>query len=466
MGYFSEMSLDMQEGRKPSAASLTRECAFEDGESFDELPVPPADRQPAPPAAEPAPQPAFEDDGDLDEAPEELEQPDEAESPAEKTDEEDNADEGQAEPAKADASNADADEEQRRAEHEAAEAKRKAEWEAKQAEKKKALQEQMDRLAAMSDDEVVAASMQRVSGDVEKLTRRNMKECVSEYIQTKCLEDPAFARLTMHPKKTMVHCFQYISRKAWEYIQDELKANGIQPGQGNQGYGCDIPDDLCYQWSEDYFRDPDAKEDQEQEEKFVPRPYYGKSSVKSSKKKKAEKKPAEKKKPEPKPAAESWQCTCGAAVTGKFCPECGKPRPAADGWTCSCGAVNKGKFCAECGAKKPAGVPQAILAAAGLLGMNLTLAYPEGYDLHQEYMDYFNRVAPSSGAKLEITHDSASPLGIKVWAESEVTQVDGKRIVLKVAAYDEKGLIGQGVHERFIITNDRFLAKAGRKLEG
>ena len=237
MGYFSEMSLDMQEGRKPSAASLTRERAFEDGENFDELPVPPADRQPAPPAAEPAPQPAFEDDGDLDEAPEELEQPDEAESPAEETDEEDNADEGQAEPAKADTSNADADEEQRRAEHEAAEAKRKAEWEAKQAEKKKALQEQMDRLAAMSDDEVVAASMQRVSGDVEKLTRRNMKECVSEYIQTKCLEDPAFARLTMHPKKTMVHCFQYISRKAWEYIQDELKANGIQPGQGSQGYG-------------------------------------------------------------------------------------------------------------------------------------------------------------------------------------------------------------------------------------
>ena len=35
MGYFSEMSLDMQEGRKPSAATPTRECAFEDGESFD-----------------------------------------------------------------------------------------------------------------------------------------------------------------------------------------------------------------------------------------------------------------------------------------------------------------------------------------------------------------------------------------------------------------------------------------------
>ena len=62
MGYFSEMSLDMQEGRKPSVAAPTRECAFEGGESFDELPVPPADRQPVPPTAEQAPQPAFEDD--------------------------------------------------------------------------------------------------------------------------------------------------------------------------------------------------------------------------------------------------------------------------------------------------------------------------------------------------------------------------------------------------------------------
>ena len=65
------------------------------------------------------------------------------------------------------------------------------------------------------------------------------------------------------------------------------------------------------------------------------------------------------KKLEPKPAADSWTCSCGATVTGKFCPECGKPRPAAaEGWTCSCGAVNKGKFCSECGKPKPAGTPK------------------------------------------------------------------------------------------------------------
>ena len=41
--------------------------------------------------------------------------------------------------------------------------------------------------------------------------------------------------------------------------------------------------------------------------------------------------------------------------------------------------------------------------------------------------------------------------------------MDGKRIELKVAAYDEKGLIGQGTHERFIITDERFLSKTSKK---
>ena len=69
------------------------------------------------------------------------------------------------------------------------------------------------------------------------------------------------------------------------------------------------------------------------------------------------------------------------------------------------------------------------------------------------------------GTGLNITHSSATPLGLKVWAESEVTLVDGKRIELNVTAYDEKGLIGKGTHERFIVTDTRFLAKTARKLE-
>ena len=63
------------------------------------------------------------------------------------------------------------------------------------------------------------------------------------------------------------------------------------------------------------------------------------------------------KKPEPKiEPAGSWKCKCGTTVTGKFCPECGSPKPAdSEGWTCSCGTVNKGRFCQNCGAKKPEG---------------------------------------------------------------------------------------------------------------
>ena len=57
------------------------------------------------------------------------------------------------------------------------------------------------------------------------------------------------------------------------------------------------------------------------------------------------------------PAANSWKCACGAAATGKFCPECGAKKPETEGWTCQCGAVNKGKFCSECGARRPAGAP-------------------------------------------------------------------------------------------------------------
>ena len=59
----------------------------------------------------------------------------------------------------------------------------------------------------------------------------------------------------------------------------------------------------------------------------------------------------------PEPTQNGWKCKCGATATGKFCPECGSPKPTEDGWTCGCGAVNKGKFCQNCGAKKPEGAP-------------------------------------------------------------------------------------------------------------
>lgn len=78
---------------------------------------------------------------------------------------------------------------------------------------------------------------------------------------------------------------------------------------------------------------------------------------------------------------------------------------------------------------------------------------------------YYGEGENSVGTKLEISHDAATPVGMKYWAEAEVTEVDRRRIVLKVTAYDETGVIGSGTHERFIIQMEKFLAKAEAKKE-
>ena len=67
------------------------------------------------------------------------------------------------------------------------------------------------------------------------------------------------------------------------------------------------------------------------------------------------------------------------------------------------------------------------------------------------------------GTRLDVTHDAATPIGMRVWAEAEVTAVEGRKITFAVAAYDEAEKIGGGTHERFIIKPERFLAKAQGK---
>lgn len=173
-----------------------------------------------------------------------------------------------------------ADEDAKRKAHEEAEAKRKAEWQAKRKQKKAEEKLKLAQIENMSNDEVLAEALKRVGEDTEKLTRRHMMECVMEHIQTLCLSDPAFARKVMHPRKNMIRCCQYIGRKAWEYVQDELKAKGITPSRENP-YGSAIPEGVCYQWAVDYFNTPDVKEDVEKEEKFVPKPYRGTSAATS-----------------------------------------------------------------------------------------------------------------------------------------------------------------------------------------
>ena len=68
------------------------------------------------------------------------------------------------------------------------------------------------------------------------------------------------------------------------------------------------------------------------------------------------------------------------------------------------------------------------------------------------------------GTMLCIEHTSATPVGLEVRAEAEVTNVEGKVITFNVRAYDESGEIGHGTHKRVIVNSQRFLDKAYTKL--
>ena len=69
----------------------------------------------------------------------------------------------------------------------------------------------------------------------------------------------------------------------------------------------------------------------------------------------------------------------------------------------------------------------------------------------------------SVGTLVNVSHCSATPLGMRVWADTELVGIDRRRLVFKVSAHDERGLIGEGMHERFIINKAAFQAKADSK---
>lgn len=70
----------------------------------------------------------------------------------------------------------------------------------------------------------------------------------------------------------------------------------------------------------------------------------------------------------------------------------------------------------------------------------------------------------SVGTCIAIKHLAATPIGMRVRCESELVEVDGRRLVFHITAYDEKDKIGEGTHERFIISNDKFQSKVNSKL--
>ena len=96
------------------------------------------------------------------------------------------------------------------------------------------------------------------------------------------------------------------------------------------------------------------------------------------------------------------------------------------------------------------GTPCMIALMEGVAAGILTSLLPEGQT--------------SVGTEMNIKHISATPVGMEVRAEAEITAVEGRMVTFAVKAFDEKGEIGNGTHKRAIIDTERFLAKTYAKL--
>lgn len=76
---------------------------------------------------------------------------------------------------------------------------------------------------------------------------------------------------------------------------------------------------------------------------------------------------------------------------------------------------------------------------------------------------YLEEGQETVGTLVNVTHDSATPIGMKVRCDSELIGIDRRKLTFKVNVFDEKGQVGKGIHERFIIDVNKFQEKTESK---
>ncbi len=76
---------------------------------------------------------------------------------------------------------------------------------------------------------------------------------------------------------------------------------------------------------------------------------------------------------------------------------------------------------------------------------------------------YLDEGMDTVGTRLDVAHLAATPVGMSVRAEAELVEIDRRRLVFKVQAWDEAELVGEGTHERFIVGIDKFVNKCYSK---
>lgn len=97
-----------------------------------------------------------------------------------------------------------------------------------------------------------------------------------------------------------------------------------------------------------------------------------------------------------------------------------------------------------------------VLATPALIGLMEKAALssvdpllPEGYT--------------TVGIKVDVEHIAATPVGGSVEARSELREIDGRRLVFTVEAFDDREQVGKGTHERFLVPTEKFLQRVAEK---
>lgn len=100
-----------------------------------------------------------------------------------------------------------------------------------------------------------------------------------------------------------------------------------------------------------------------------------------------------------------------------------------------------------------------VLATPSMIGFMERISHqllarclPEGYS--------------SVGAHVDVRHLAPTPMGWTVRITSEVVQVEGRKVTLAVAAWDEQEKVGEGLHQRVVIDLERFLSRVQAKQQG
>lgn len=82
----------------------------------------------------------------------------------------------------------------------------------------------------------------------------------------------------------------------------------------------------------------------------------------------------------------------------------------------------------------------------------------------QSVRPYLEEGQDTVGTRVDVTHSAATPVGMTVRCESELVEIDRRRLVFRVTARDDAGIVGEGMHERFIIDIEKFQAKARTRI--